>query len=163
MALESGVAAFLQFYRACHRRHVRDRRARRVLNANQGSILQHLDSDEPTNLHVLARHMGVTASTMSLNVDRLEQAGYVRRERDARDARRVELRLTESGQRLKDEQNVLDRGMVGKLMESLGQTDRRTAIEGLRLLAEAARDLVDERKFEMGRRHTHSGRAKGNS
>src|SRR5438132_11683368 len=101
MTLPDEVEAFLrlypQIYFAWHRRHVRDEKTRKKISANQASILDHLDDVEPTNLHSLARHMGVTASTMSLNVDRLERSGYVRRQRDCHDARRIELRLTGTG------------------------------------------------------------------
>src|SRR6266566_3782665 len=51
-------------YFACHTRHVRDPRTHRVLSAHQASILDPLDEREPRTLLDLARHMGVTASTM---------------------------------------------------------------------------------------------------
>jgi len=140
------ITAFLRFYPqiyfACHRRHVRDEKMRKTLSLNQASILDHLDDVEPTSLHSLARHMGVTASTMSLNIDRLETAGYVRRERDRQDARRVELRLTESGARLKHQQNTLDPERVGALIKRLKGPDRAKALYGLKLLAEAAAEMV---------------------
>jgi MarR family transcriptional regulator, organic hydroperoxide resistance regulator len=140
------IAAFLRFYPqiyfACHRRHVRDAKARRTLSLNQSSILDHLDDVEPTSLHSLAQHMSVTASTMSLNIDRLEAAGYVRRERDRRDARRVELRLTESGSRLRQQQSVLDPGLVGALLKRLKGQDRAKALQGLKLFAEAATEMI---------------------
>jgi DNA-binding MarR family transcriptional regulator len=146
MTLPADIAAFLRFYPriyfACHRRHVRDAKARRTLSLNQASILDHLDDVEPTNLRSLARHMGVTASTMSLNIDRLEAAGYVRRERDRRDARRVELRLTESGNRLKQQQGVLDPAMVGVLFKRLKASDRAKALHGLKLFAQAAAEMA---------------------
>ena len=146
MSLSTEIAAFLrlypQIYFACHRRHVRDAKTRRTLNANQSSILDHLDDVEPTNLHSLARHMGVTASTMSLNIDRLEAAGYVRRERDRRDARRVELRLTESGNRLKQQQSALDPERIGALIKRLKGQDRAKALLGLKLFAQAAAEMM---------------------
>lgn len=60
---------------ACHSRHVRDPGSRRVLSAHQASILDHLNELEPTNVMDLARHMGVTASTMSVAVERLARHG----------------------------------------------------------------------------------------
>src|SRR2546429_2235399 len=56
-----------RIYFACHARHVRDPRTRRLLSAHQASILDHLDEREPLTLVDLARHMGVTPSTMSLD------------------------------------------------------------------------------------------------
>lgn len=86
----------------------------------------------------LAAHMGVTASTMSLAIDRLESAKYVRRERDPADGRRVLLRLTAHGVRIKEQQKVLDPQRVRALFEQLGAADRADAIRGLALLASAA-------------------------
>jgi DNA-binding MarR family transcriptional regulator len=125
---DDDVSAFVRWYpriyRACHRRHVRDESAHRTLSLNQAGILDHLDDVEPTNLRSPARHMGVTASTMSLNVDRLERAGYVRRDRHRGDARRIELRLTAAGARLKQQQRVWDPGLVRVLLKRLKPSDR---------------------------------------
>src|SRR5438067_13896350 len=68
-----------RIYFACHARHVREPRTRRLLSAPQASILDHLDEREPLTLVDLARHMGVTPSTMSLHVERLVRRGYVSR------------------------------------------------------------------------------------
>src|SRR3954452_2644555 len=93
---------------ACHRRHVADPRTRRRLSAHQASIIDHLDDVEPTGLTRLAQHMGVMPSTMSLAIDRLEHDGYVKRSRGRDDGRKVELRLTAVGVRIKQNQSVLD-------------------------------------------------------
>ena len=58
--------------------------------------------------------MGVTASTMSLTVDRLQRGGYVHRERSTVDRRRVDLRLTEAGVRIKKQQKVLEPELVSQ-------------------------------------------------
>src|ERR1700687_3547289 len=91
--VETVLRCYPQIYFACHRRHIRDQQSGAVLSAHQASVLDHLDDVDSTSLFVLARHMGVTASTMSLTVDRLERGGYVTRERSVADKRRVDLRL----------------------------------------------------------------------
>ena len=130
---------------ACHRRHVRDDARRRVLSAHQASILDHLDDVEPTSMTALAMHMGVTPSTMSLAVDRLERGGYVLRERDALDARRVQLRLTRHGVRIKEKQSVLEPDAVKQMLGYLDPAQRRAALDGLALLAGAAQELMHAR------------------
>lgn len=156
MPLTEETAAFLrdypQVYFACHRRHVRDAVSRRRLSLNQAGILDHLDDVEPTHLHTLAAHMGVTASTMSLNVDRLERAGYVRRSRDCDDARRVELRLTDTGAQLKQRQQTLEPERVRTLLLRLPKSQRERALDGLRLLAAAAKKM-NEGPTSFGRSH----------
>src|SRR6202451_2413184 len=125
---ESGVDIVLrcypQIYFACHRRHVRDEKTQNVLSAHQASILDHLDDVEVTSLLELARHMGVTPSTMSLTVDRLERGGYVRRERSTEDRRRVDLRLTPSGVRVKRQQKVLEPELIAALLQKLSERKR---------------------------------------
>jgi len=141
---------------ACHARHRRDPASRRLLSAHQGSILDHLDAREPTSMNGLARHMGVTASTMSLSVDRLERLGYVRRARDARDRRRVHLTLTPAGVRVKEAQSVLEPERVCSLLAQLSPAQREAGIRGLEILAEAAERYMasgpPKKLFGLGRK-----------
>ena len=139
--IEAVLRLYPQIYFACHCRHVRDEKTRTRLSAKQAGILDHLDRVESTNLRSLAKHMGVTASTMSLNVDRLERAGYVRRMRARHDARHIELRLTSAGPRLKQQQKVLERKLVGVLLKRLSEPERTKALQGLELLARAAMEI----------------------
>lgn len=148
MSDQSGVerlmAAYPRVYFACHQRHVRDPASGSEVSAHQASILSHLDTAEPTSVSELAGHMGVTVSTMSLSVKRLEEAGYIRRSADPRDGRVVQLRLTEAGDRLRRAQRVLDPGRVAELLARLSPERRRAGLAGLEVLAEAADALVRE-------------------
>lgn len=130
-----------QIYFACHARHVRDPQSQRLLSRHQASILDHLDEIDPITLNDLARHMGVTAGTMSLSIDRLERKGFVVRLRDTADKRRVHLRLTSAGVRVRQASSVLDAARVESLVARLSDADRAAAIRGLALLARAAHDL----------------------
>ena len=85
----------------------------------------------------LAGHMGVTAATMSLSIDRLERKGYVVRLKDAKDRRRVHVRLTTGGVRVREASSVLDPARVETLVARLSEEERARAIEGLALLAHA--------------------------
>ena len=116
------MSLYPRIYFACHTRHVPD----------------HLDEIEPTGLLTLAAHMGVTASTMSLMIDRLARNGYVIRERDVKDGRRVGLRLTKAGVRIKSEKSVLDPARVKAVLNQLTVAERSKAIQGLALLAKAS-------------------------
>jgi MarR family transcriptional regulator, organic hydroperoxide resistance regulator len=132
------LEAYPRIYFACHRRHVYDAEQRRLVSVHQASILDHLDAIESTVLSDLAKHMGVTASTISLAIDRLERGGYVVRERDASDRRRVRIRLTDAGVRVRRANSVLDPALVADMLEQLTAGERREALHGLRLLARAA-------------------------
>ena len=127
-----------RIYFACHTRHVRDEKTDKLLSSHQASVLDHLDEIEPTSLLTLASHMGVTASTMSLTIDRLARGGYVIRSRDPQDARRIGLRLTKAGVRIKTQKSLLDPERVGKVLAQLSSRERREALHGLGLLARAS-------------------------
>src|SRR5450432_4759371 len=78
----------------------------------------------------LARATGLTTASITGVADRLEEAGFVRRERDARDRRRVVIRL------------VLDRALSDiapvflPMIRALEQTAARYTDDELRLIVE---------------------------
>ena len=141
--VDTVLRCYPQIYFACHRRHVRDEKTHAVLSAHQASVLDHLDDVVGTSLFDLARHMGVTPSTMSLTVDRLERGGYVTRERSKEDGRRVDLRLTAAGVRIKRQQKVLEPELVAAVLSHLDERKRKQALRGLALLAEASRAMIE--------------------
>lgn len=132
------IRLYPRIYLSCHRRHVRDPQDGRVLSSHLASVLDHLDTHEPTYVLDLASHMGVSASTMSLTLDRLESPGYIARRRDSHDARKVGIILTKAGDRVRKAGSVLDPELVLRLVGSLSAEERKRAIEGLTLLSAAA-------------------------
>jgi DNA-binding MarR family transcriptional regulator len=132
-----------RIYFACHTRHVRDPKTQRLLSARMASILDHLDEREPLALLDLARHMGVTPSTMSLQIEKLVKRGYVLRERDARDARRLKLRLSQAGARVREAKSVLDPARVRALLALLTPEEQDAGIAGLALLARAGSEQME--------------------
>jgi DNA-binding MarR family transcriptional regulator len=157
------MTLYPRIYFACHTRHVRDPQSQKLLSRHQASILDHLDEIDPTTLNDLSRHMGVTPGTMSLSIDRLERKGYVVRLRDTADRRRVHLRLTSAGVRIREANSVLDQVRVEALVARLSDDDRTTAIRGLALLAHAAAGppasgTGDAAGDADGERRSHGGR-----
>jgi DNA-binding MarR family transcriptional regulator len=132
------MTSYPRIYFACHTRHVRDPDSTGLLSRHQASVLDHLDEIDPTTVNELARHMGVTAGTMSLALDRLERKGYVVRLRDSADRRRVHVRLTSAGVRIREATSVLDPSRVEAILARMSHADRDAAVRGLALLADAA-------------------------
>lgn len=139
------MALYPRIYFACHTRHVVDSKQKRVLSSHQASVLDHLDEIESTGLLALAAHMGVTASTMSLMIDRLARGGYVIREKDSKDGRRVNLRLTKAGVRIKSKKSVLDPERVEAVLAQLTAEECKEAMHGLALLARASGQAMQQR------------------
>ena len=150
------IDLYSQIFFACHTRHVHDPDSGTKVSARQASILSHLDSVEPTPISELATHMGVTVSTMSIAIDRLERQGYVARARAENDGRVRHVRLTAPGERLRAAQKVLEPRLVRAMLARLSPADRRDALRGLELLGGAAREQTRARRDDEGlavRRH----------
>lgn len=136
------LAQYPRIFFACHTRHVRDPETQREVSAHQASILDHLDTDTPTTVGELARHMGVSPSTMSLALSRLERGGWVARRPDPEDGRRVGVIVTAAGARIREAQSVLEPDRVRLLLSQLSAKERGRALEGLALLAGAAEKVM---------------------
>ena len=145
------LQSYPKIYLACHTRHLRDDETGKSLSPRLGSILDHLDTNPPLTLSSLAKHLDVTESTVSLQVDKLQRGGYVRRVPDTGDRRRVLVLLTPRGKRIKEQNSVLDADLVREMISLLRPRELETALSGLDLLAEAADRLMNRRKLR-GRR-----------
>ena len=144
--IEIVLGAYPRIHFACHAREVRDEVGGVALTQHQVRILSHLDAEDPAMVTELAEYMGVTPSTMSLNLTRLEKGGFVSRARDPADRRVMNVRLTESGERMRDSATVLDPDLVDAMLSGLRPEDRRRAVDGLAILAGAADSLVARKR-----------------
>lgn len=116
------------------------------MSAHQAGVLAHLDEGDPTMVGELADFLGVTPSTMSLTLKRLEEAGYIRRDRDPADRRVMNVRLTEAGVRVRASSTSLDLDRVDGLLRGLSPLQRAEALRGLVLLADAADALIQRNR-----------------
>jgi DNA-binding MarR family transcriptional regulator len=130
-----------RIYLACHVDHVRARSTPYGVSAKDSALLSHLDTREPVTAGQLAGHLGVVPSTLSEALKRLERLGYLLRARRAGDRRLVELRLTEAGAEAIAATSVLDTSRLTRLLRRLKPAERRKAVDGLALLARAARAM----------------------
>jgi len=137
----SVLNAYPQVYHACHRRHPRARTNPARISDRDAWILGHLHPTSPASPARLAAHLSLRPSTVSEAVKRLERLGYVTRRRVPGDGRRVELFLAPGGADAMKGASVLDAERVRRMLALLPPERRAHAVEGLSLLAEAARTL----------------------
>lgn len=133
--------AYPQIYLACHVDHVRTKSNRFHVSAHDSALLAHLDEVTSTVAGQLAQHLGVSNSTLSAALKRLEALGHIERRVPARDRRRAELRLTAQGAEAMSAASVLDARRVARVLEQLPAAQQRRAVAGLALLARAAREF----------------------
>jgi DNA-binding MarR family transcriptional regulator len=86
--------------------------ARAGMNATDAQALDILAATGPATAGRIAELMGVTTGAVSQMLDRLEQAGRIRRERDPEDGRRVIVRLAPGEDAARD---------LGPLLDAIGQ------------------------------------------
>ena len=140
--------AYPAIFLACHQRHMREDGEGKTLTERQASVLDHLDTHQPTTLSKLAEHMGVGRSTMSITVSKLVRGGYVLSRRSRHDTRLVELRLTAAGARVRDENALLNPQLVREIFQKMTAEEAETALQGIESLAKHARMLLRQRKRE---------------
>ena len=141
--IQTVLWALPRIHGVCRSHHVPEAGAEGPsLSDHQARILGYLDGTDPTMVTELADHMGVTPSTMSLNLKRLREAGFVRSQRDPDDRRVMNVRLTEAGVRARDTLSALDPDRVDAMLRRLGPEGRQRAMVGLRLLADAADEVA---------------------
>src|SRR5215510_13153622 len=132
-----------QIYVACHTDHIRAASTAWRVSSQDASILVHLDRETGLSPRRLASHLGVAPSTLSAAIARLSKLGYITVTTNENDRRRRELRLTPRGAEAVRSTSVLDAERVRAMLGKLNPKERKEALRGLALLAEAARKLSD--------------------
>ena len=133
-----------QIYVACHTDHVRAASTTWRISSQDASILVHLDRDRGLSPRALADHLSVAPSTLSAAIARLAELGYLTSEPNEGDRRRRELRLTARGAEAISSTSVLSAERVRALLKKLKPDERKAALRGLALLAQAARQLEEK-------------------
>ena len=96
------------------------------LTIAQLAVLRLLAETGPLRVGDLARELGLSASSVTGLIDRLEADGHVIRERSREDRREVSVRLTGDAHRLLEEANARIVQQVEKLFAPLSDEDLDT-------------------------------------
>jgi MarR family transcriptional regulator for hemolysin len=126
-----------------------DRRVRDLeMTQAQWRALGHLAREEGINQAALAERLEVKPITIARLIDRMEAAGWVRREADSADRRASLLFLTPKATPILDELQVRADEVIGELMRGIPKTARRALFATLEqmktnlITAEAAMDAA---------------------
>ena len=133
------LRAYPQIYHACHVEHRTRARAPDGLTSRDAGLLAHVDAADGVSPALLARHLGVAPSTLSAALSRLGGQGLLEMAADPLDARRRLVRLTGKGRAAVAAGSVLDPERLTAVMTRLNAADRARVVEGLAMLAAAAR------------------------
>lgn len=146
-------------------RHLReqgsDGRPVQLSNLMVINVVAQLNIEESGDVTVgaVAERLDIDPSTASRLVGHATQAGFVARRPSPVDARRVNLSLTEAGDRVKSATDVFRRCYIGQLVADWSDRDRAEFARLLRRFTDAAADTSDstnmEKIFEVAHRPDH--------
>lgn len=138
-------SAYPRIYHACHADHQPTPASGVAISQRDATILAHLSSIDVMTQAQLARHLGITKSTMSEAVKYLMAQGLLEME-IATDRRAHLLRLTEKGRDVMSKSSVLEADKLAAVLAEMTATEMEQAIAGLELLAQACFRLTIKRE-----------------
>jgi DNA-binding MarR family transcriptional regulator len=109
----------------------------------QAATLETLLREGPLRLGSLGRSLGVTPSTLSRNVERLEAAGLVGREADPKDARSSRVSLTSKGRAAGRELERQEVAFAQQILERLPPERRESVASAFHELLVAVREATE--------------------
>ena len=130
-----------RIWHACHR-HPQDLERETGLSDRQAQLLAHLADGRLRRPRDLAQHVGIRTSTLSEAIDDLVRRGLVDRRVHPGDRRRVDFQVTAAGLDALSRGSPLDADRVEAALALLSESDRKNAVDGLRLLAKACDALA---------------------
>lgn len=104
-------------------------------------FLRVLWSEDGLTQRELSQRVGTMEPTTLTAIRSMERSGFIRRERNAEDGRKINVFLTEAGSRLQDELLPLARQVVDDAASTLTGSDRQLLLS---LLATVRRNLVSK-------------------
>lgn len=119
------------------------------LHPEQGAMMMHLWEVGPVRQTVLAAEFSKDSAGTTRTVQRLEQAGYVRRRRDPSDGRATLVESTTAGNALKPQVRQLWARLEDMMTTGLTSAERDLAISLLGRLADASAARVSPGKMEI--------------
>jgi DNA-binding MarR family transcriptional regulator len=109
----------------------------------QAATLETLRSEGAMRLGELGRRLGVTASTLTRNLSRLEEAGLVARAADAHDARAARVDLTPAGRKAAERLESMEQEFGRAILERIPVGKRAAVVNALSELLVAVRGATE--------------------
>ncbi len=111
------------------------------LTPPQMFMLHAIQMDDSCTITQLADKMEVKPSAITVMLDRLENRGYVTRERDVKDRRVVFVRMTDSGRVVLNQVRAIYMGMVEACIVQFDEEEFMTLLNSFEKLANIAKQI----------------------
>jgi len=119
------------------------------LTGPQGMLLHMLMKNGPLKISALSKQMGLSNSTVSGIVDRLEGKGHVKRNRSEKDRRIVNVSITEVVKEKIDSHKIVVDSVISNALNKATQEEFQTISEGLSMLNKLLK-IADEGETNHG-------------
>lgn len=136
----------LRYVRALVRRFSVSERADVIccgMTVAQAATLETLRLAGPLRMGELGRRLGITPSTLTRNLERLQDAGLLRRAADAADGRAARIELTAAGRRQADRLEGQEEWFAREILERIPAERRAAVLESLGDLLVAVREATE--------------------
>lgn len=117
-----------------------------ALSFNQCSLLYIIDNCKSTNQKEIAKNLHITPATLSVRLQRLEKAGYLKREIDLNDKRNYLLTITKKGKMLKDETTKLLEEEWLKIFDGFTKSEISQMVGYLERMKKNIRNIQEEKQ-----------------
>lgn len=104
-------------------------------------LLQHIDKSSSVGIKEIADYLHVSHNTASEHVKRNIDKGYVYKNRDIHDERKVILHLTEAGKDLLKRNSSLDEEKVSAILREMTASEKQLIQQAFQLLSEHAKHV----------------------
>ncbi|MCM3185813.1 MarR family winged helix-turn-helix transcriptional regulator [Priestia megaterium] len=104
-------------------------------------LLQHIDKSSSVGIKEIADYLHVSHNTASEHVKRNIGKGYVYKNRDIHDERKVILHLTEAGKDLLKRNSSLDEEKVSAILREMTASEKQLIQQAFQLLSERAKHV----------------------
>lgn len=133
------------------------------LSQNEVWLLDAVEGNGPVRLSDLACWQGVDKSTITPQIQRLEQRGLIQRQASAEDRRAVEVALTVAGRSLQQHRAAAGAALIDELLQDWPEQDRQRFADLFarfadRLQAHPATDLDSKRGRDRAPHHRRASR-----
>jgi DNA-binding MarR family transcriptional regulator len=129
----------------------------------QAATLETLRLEGPLRMGELGRRLGITPSTLTRNLQRLLDAGYLKRETDGSDGRAAVVALTAAGRKQADKLERQEESFAGEILERIDPGHRDAVVARLGDLLIAVRAATQSCCPEGAFDHLMTGFPRGDS
>jgi DNA-binding MarR family transcriptional regulator len=126
--------AYREIWAALHRSDDAD------LSQHERQLLHHVPTAGGAPLNELAQHLALPKSSASILVKNLEQRGFLKRNRDRDDERRLAIVLTKKGADRVAHDTVLEPTSLAAALKTLGSRERAALLATLEKLTQTLRE-----------------------